>query len=57
VPEARYALALDQIKLGNDAAAREALTPFAAGRYGGYRQKEARALLQALDEKKKPASR
>jgi hypothetical protein len=57
VPEARYALALDQIKLGDEAAAREALAPFAAGRYGGYRQKEARALLQALDEKQKPASR
>jgi hypothetical protein len=52
VPEARYAMALDQIELGNDAAAREALAPFAAGRYGGYRQKEARTLLQALDEKK-----
>jgi hypothetical protein len=52
VPEARYAMALDQIKLGNDAAAREALAPFAAGRYGGYRQKEARTLLRALDEKK-----
>ena len=48
VPEARYAMALDQIKLGNAAAAREALAPFAAGRYGGYRQKEARTLLEAL---------
>jgi hypothetical protein len=53
VPEARYAMALDQIKLGNDAAARDALAPFAAGRYGGYRQDEARRLLRALDEKKK----
>jgi TolA-binding protein len=53
VPEARYAMALDQIKLGNDTAARDALAPFAAGRYGGYRQKEARRLLRALDEKKK----
>lgn len=57
VPEARYAVALDQIKLGNDAAAREALAPFAAGRYGGYRQKEARTLLRALDEKKKSPRR
>lgn len=51
VPEARYAMALDQIKLGNDAAAREALTPFAAGHYAGYRQAEARKLLQALEKK------
>jgi hypothetical protein len=57
VPEARYAMALDQIKLGNDAAARDALAPFAAGRYGGYRQQEARTLLRALDEKKKAPSR
>jgi hypothetical protein len=57
VPEARYAMALDQIKLGNDAAARDALEPFAAGRYGSYRQKEARTLLRALDEKKKAPSR
>lgn len=49
VPEARYATALDQIKLGNRAAAREALAPFAAGRFGGYRQKEARELLEALE--------
>lgn len=49
VPEARYATALDQIKLGNQAAAREALAPFAAGRFGGYRQKEARELLEALE--------
>jgi TolA-binding protein len=51
VPEARYNLALDQIKLGNDEAARAALMPFAAGKFGGYRQKEARELLQALDRK------
>jgi hypothetical protein len=57
VPEARYAMALDQIKLGHDDAAREALGPFAAGRYGSYRQKEARNLLEALDAKKKPAGR
>jgi TolA-binding protein len=49
VPEARYNGALDQIKLGNQAAAREALAPFAAGRFDGYRQKEARELLDALD--------
>ena len=49
VPEARYNGALDQIKLGNEAAARAALEPFAAGRLGGYRQKEARELLDALE--------
>ncbi len=49
VPEARYNGALDQIKLGNESAAREALAPFAAGRFGGYRQKEARQLLDALE--------
>jgi hypothetical protein len=51
VPEARYNGALDQIKVGNDAAARDALAPFASGRFGGYRQKEARELLEALDRK------
>jgi len=56
VPEARYAMALDQIKLGHDAAARAALAPFAAGRYGGYRQEEALELLDAL-EKTEPGSR
>ncbi|HTV17799.1 MAG TPA: hypothetical protein VMG12_03990 [Polyangiaceae bacterium] len=59
VPEARYAMALDHIKQGNDAAAREALASFAAGRYGGYRQEEARKLLDALEkklDKKQPRS-
>jgi hypothetical protein len=59
-PEARYAMALDHIKVGDDAGAREALAPFAAGRYGGYRQKEAHTLLEALEKKhkrKKPAGR
>jgi hypothetical protein len=54
VPEARYNGALDQIKVGNDAAARDALEPFASGRFGGYRQKEARELLDALDRKAAP---
>ena len=48
VPEARYNAALDRIKLGERAAAREALAPFAAGDYGGYRQKEAGELIDAL---------
>lgn len=48
VPEARYNIALDYIKLGDTAAARAALAPFAEGSYGGYRQREARELLEAL---------
>lgn len=52
VPEARYAMALDQLELGDEAAAREALAPFAEGRYGDYRRREARELLDALDRKK-----
>jgi hypothetical protein len=55
VPEARYNGALDQIKLGNEAAARAALAPFAAGRLGGYRQKEARELLEALNRQASPS--
>jgi hypothetical protein len=48
VPEARYNTALDRIKLGDTAAARAALAPFADGTYGGYRQSEAKQLLEAL---------
>jgi hypothetical protein len=48
VPEARYNIALDRIKLGDRDAARAALAPFADGRYGSYRQKEAEQLLEAL---------
>jgi hypothetical protein len=48
VPEARYNTALDRIKLGETAAARAALAPFADGSYGGYRQREAKELLDAL---------
>lgn len=48
VPEARYNTALNWIKLGDKAAARAALAPFARGAYAGYRREEARQLLQAL---------
>ena len=48
VPEARYNTALDWIQLGDVGAARAALAPFADGTYGGYRQREARELLDAL---------
>jgi hypothetical protein len=50
VPEARYNTALDWIKLGDTAAARAALAPFANGTYGGYRQSEAKQLLEALPQ-------
>ena len=48
VPEARYNTALNQIRLGEKAAARRELEPFAAGHYGHYRQSEAQRLLDAL---------
>ncbi len=44
-PEARFNRALTLIKLSRWADARAALTPFAAG---GYRQKEAKQLLEAI---------
>jgi hypothetical protein len=48
VPEARYNTALNWIKLGDKAAARRALRPFASGTYGEYRRAEAQQLLEAL---------
>lgn len=48
VPEARYNTALNWIKLGDKAAARVALAPFAKGVHGEYRRAEARELLEAL---------
>jgi hypothetical protein len=50
VPEARYNSALDSLKVGDRAAARRLLQPFAAGEYGGYRRVEAERLLEALGE-------
>ncbi len=47
--EARYNRALALVRLARYAEARAALAPFAAGTYGGYRQREARALLDAMD--------
>jgi hypothetical protein len=49
-PEARYNRALCLLRLGRGAEAREALAPFAAGRFGDYRQAEAAALLDRLGE-------
>jgi hypothetical protein len=48
VPEASYNTALNWIKLGDKAAARHALRPFASGTYGEYRRSEAQQLLDAL---------
>ncbi len=47
--EARYNRALALVRLGRTDEARAALTPFADGRSGGYRQAEARSLLDAID--------
>jgi hypothetical protein len=47
-PEARYNRALALVRLDRRAAARRALEPFAEGRYGSYRMREARALIEAL---------
>ena len=47
--EARYNRALALVRLGRYSEGRAALAPFAAGQYGGYRQSEARALLDAMD--------
>jgi hypothetical protein len=47
--EARYNRALALVRLGRTDEARAALTPFADGRSGGYRQAEARSLLDAMD--------
>jgi hypothetical protein len=46
--EARYNRALSLVRLGRTGEARQALTPFASGGAGGYRQREARELLDAL---------
>lgn len=47
--EARYNRALTLVRLGRTGEARAALAPFAAGREGSYRQREASDLLRALD--------
>jgi hypothetical protein len=49
-PEARYNRALTLVRLGRRDEARAALQPFADGvTFAGYRQKEARALLDAME--------
>ena len=46
--EARYNRAMCLVRLGRSEAARKALAPFARGAFGGYRQEEARRLVEAL---------
>ena len=48
VVDALYDRAVCLVRLGRRAEAKAALEPFADGRYGSYRQKDARALLDAL---------
>lgn len=48
-PEARWNRAVLLVRLGRDAQAKAALTPFAEGAEGGYRQSEAARLLRGLD--------
>jgi hypothetical protein len=48
VPEARYNRALCLVRLGRTSEARSALEPFAASKFGAYRQREAQALLDAM---------
>jgi hypothetical protein len=47
--EARYNRALSLVRLGRMDDARGALEPFAIGRYGGYRAREARQLIEAME--------
>jgi TolA-binding protein len=49
--EARYNRAICLARLGRTDEARTALTPFAEGKFGGYRRAEARELLEVLDTK------
>jgi hypothetical protein len=49
--EARYNRALCLVRLGREREAATALRPFAQGSFGGYRQSDARALLDALESK------
>lgn len=49
--EARYNRALCLVRLGRSEEAKQALAPFAEEQYGGYRQREARELVQALNDR------
>ncbi len=49
--EARFNRAIALVRLGRGAEAREALTPFAEGQYGGYRRDDARRVLESLERR------
>lgn len=49
--EARYNRALTLVRLGRYQDAKQALLPFADGAFGTYHQKDARALLDSLEQK------
>ncbi len=49
--EARFHRAIALVRLGRSSEAREALTPFAEGQYGGYRREDARRLLESLEQR------
>jgi TolA-binding protein len=55
VVDARYDRAVCLVRLHRDDEARRALAPFAAGRFGAYRQKDAQALLDALSSSSSPS--
>lgn len=50
-PEARYNRALGLVRAGRAREAKAALAPFARGEHGGYRQREAAELLEALEHR------
>jgi TolA-binding protein len=51
VPEARYNIALNLLRLGRHGEARQQLEPFARGDYGDYRRQAATRLLRSLPGK------
>ncbi len=48
--EARYNRALCLVRLGRKDEARAGLSPFANGSFGGYREREAKELIEALSK-------
>ena len=54
--EARYNRAICLVRLGRAKAAIDALRPFAEGRFGAYRQREAGQLIEALEGNSAPSS-
>lgn len=50
VLEARYNRALCLVRVGRTSEARAALAPFASGQFAGYRQAEASALIDAMNQ-------